>query len=99
MTQMFYNCRNLNYLLICSFNVENVQYLNMMFGRCSNLLYLNLSSFKLNQQNVNGMLCECYFYTTFLYHISFKPKIEIMLRPDNERYYCPYWSGFIIDSF
>ena len=99
MTQMFYNCSSLIVLDISSFDVENVEYLNMMFSRCSNLLFLNLSSFHLNQQNINGMLCECNYYRTFLYHISFPPKLEIMLGPDNEEMKCPYYSGRIIDAF
>ena len=99
MTEMFYKCSSLIALDISSFDVENVEYLNMMFCRCSNLLYLNLVSFKINHQNINGMLCECDYHETFLYHISFLPKIKTMLEPDNEEGQCPYYSGLIIDSF
>jgi len=99
MTQMFYNCNSLIVLDISSFDVENVEYLNMMFCRCSNLLYLNLIPFTINNQNINGMLCECNYHRTFLYHISFLPKIKIMLGPDNEEMRCPYYSGRIIDAF
>ena len=90
MTQMFYKCTNLSLLDISSFEVENVQYLNLMFSRCPNLIFLDLTSFKINQQNVNGMFCECDNYITFLFNISFQPKLEIALNPDNEEDQCPY---------
>ena len=99
MTEMFYNCNSLIALDVFSFNIENVQYLNSMFSKCSNLMFLNLSSFELNQQNVNGMLYECNNFNTFLYNITFLPKMEIIVGPDNEEWQCPYFSGKIIDAF
>ena len=71
-----------------------------MFSKCSNLIFLNLTSFKLNQQNVNGMLYKCNYCNTFFYSETFlTTRFEIAHRPDDDEMQCPYSSGGIIDSF
>ena len=52
-TQMFYNCKNLQYLYLTNFNTSIAKEMNYMFSGCSSLYYLNLSSF--NTEEVLGM--------------------------------------------
>ena len=55
---MFYDCSNINYIDLSSFDTDNVINMSYMFKGCRNLENIDLSSF--NTDNVENM--ECMFY-------------------------------------
>ena len=57
---MFYNCKNLIYIDLSSFETKNVTNMEYMFSGCSNLTDIDLSSFNTKTViNMNCMFSDC----------------------------------------
>ena len=65
MSFMFWNCKNLNYLILENFNTKNVVDMSGMFSFCESLKKIDLSNFiTQNVSDMSYMFNKCYNLTT-----------------------------------